>query len=90
MTVLESAYSGLLRNLSESSGCALEFSSWGKCQWCWVLEDYLYDEQICRSSDSQRVLADLEWLYKSMLNERSKSIDWNVLRSAPCFSQDPS
>jgi hypothetical protein len=50
-----------------------------------VLEDYLYDEQICRSADPQRVLADLERLYEGMWNERSKSIDWNASRSALGF-----
>ena len=48
------------------------------------LEDYLYDEQIFRSSDPQQVLADLERLYEGMWNQRSKGIDWNSSRSAPC------
>jgi hypothetical protein len=52
-----------------------------------VLEDYLYDEHIFRSSDPQLVLADLERLYEGMWNEHSKSIDWNASRSAPCFSR---
>ena len=52
-----------------------------------MLEDYLYDEQICRSSDPKQVLANLEGLYEGMWNERSKSIDWNASRSAPCFSR---
>jgi hypothetical protein len=47
-----------------------------------ALEDYLYDEHICRSSDPQQVLADLERLYEGMWNERSKGIDWNASRSA--------
>jgi hypothetical protein len=51
--------------------------------------DYLYDEQICRSSDPQQVLADLEWLYDGMWNERSKGIDWNASRSALCSSRRP-
>jgi len=49
-----------------------------------MLEDYLYDEQIFRSSDPQQVLADLERLYEGMWNQRSKGIDWNSSRSAPC------
>jgi hypothetical protein len=52
-----------------------------------VLEDYLYDEQICRSSDPTHVLADLEWLYEGMWNERSKGIDWNASRSAMCSTR---
>jgi len=54
-----------------------------------VLEDHLYDEQICRSSDPQQVLADLEWIYEGMWNERSKSIDWNASRSALCSTRRP-
>ncbi len=54
-----------------------------------VLDDYLYDEQIRRSSDDQQVLADLEWLYEGMWNERSKSIDWNASRSALYFTRRP-
>ena len=54
-----------------------------------VLEDYLYDEQICRSSDDQQVLADLEWLYEGMWNERSKSIDYNASRSALYLTRRP-
>jgi len=54
-----------------------------------VLEDYLYDEHICRSSGDQQVLADLEWLYEGMWNERSKSIDWNASRSALYFTRRP-
>jgi len=54
-----------------------------------VLEDYLYDEHIHRSSDPQQVLADLEWLYEGMWNERSKGIDWNASRSAMYFTRRP-
>jgi len=54
-----------------------------------ALEDYLYDEHICRSSDPQQVLADLEWLYEGMWNERSKGIDWNALRSAQPYIRRP-
>ena len=54
-----------------------------------VLEDYLYDEQICRSSDPQQVLADLEWLYEGMWNERSKGIDWTASRSALSSTRRP-
>jgi len=54
-----------------------------------VLEDYLYDEHIHRSSDPQQVLADLEWLYEGMWNERSKGIDWNASRSALCSTRKP-
>jgi len=54
-----------------------------------VLDDYLYDEQICRSHDDQQVLSDLEWLYEGMWNERSKSIDWNASRSALYFTRKP-
>jgi hypothetical protein len=50
-------------------------------------EDHLYDEQICRSSDPQQFLADLEWLYEGMWNERSNSIDWNGSTSALCLSR---
>jgi hypothetical protein len=53
------------------------------------LEDYLYDEHICRSSDPQQVVADLEWLYEGMWNERSKRIDWNPSRSALYFTRRP-
>jgi len=53
------------------------------------LEDYLYDEHICRSSDPQQVLADLEWVYEGMWNERSKSIVWNASRSALYVSRRP-
>jgi hypothetical protein len=49
-----------------------------------MLEDYLYDEQIYRSSDPQQVLAELEGLYEGMWNQRSQDIDWNASRSAPC------
>ena len=45
-----------------------------------ALEDYLYDEQICRSSDPKQVLADLERLYKGMWNRRSNTLDWNSAR----------
>jgi hypothetical protein len=54
-----------------------------------ALEDYLYDEHICRSSDPQQVIADLEWLYEGMWNERSKGIDWNASRSAVCSTRRP-
>ena len=47
-----------------------------------TFEDYLYDEQIYRSSDPDKVLADLENLYKGMWNQRSNTIDWNTGRSA--------
>jgi len=47
-----------------------------------VLEDYLYDEQIYRSSDPQQVLADLENLYRGMWNQRSNTLDWIAGRSA--------
>jgi len=51
------------------------------------LEDYLYDEQISRSSDPKNVLADLERLYQGMWNQRSSTIDWNAARSALCFAR---
>jgi len=54
-----------------------------------VLDDHLYDEQIRRSSDDQQILADLEWLYEGMWNERSKSIDWNASRSALSSTRQP-
>jgi len=54
-----------------------------------ALDDYLYDEHICRSSDPQQVLADLEWLYEGMWNERSRHIDWNPSRSALYFARRP-
>jgi hypothetical protein len=52
-----------------------------------AFEDYRYDEHICRSSDPQKVLADLERLYEGMWNPRSNAIDWNASRSALCFSR---
>ena len=48
-----------------------------------MLEDYLYDEQICRSSDPKQVLANLEGLYEGMWNERSNSIDWHPFKVSP-------
>jgi hypothetical protein len=54
-----------------------------------VLEDYLYDEQITRSSDPKQVLADLERLYKGMWNQRSNTLDWNAARSARNVSHPP-
>jgi hypothetical protein len=54
-----------------------------------ALEDYLYDEHICRSSDPQQVLADLEWLYEGMWNECSKGIDWNASRAALYCNRRP-
>jgi len=54
-----------------------------------VLEDYLYDEQIYRSSDPRQVLADLESLYKGMWNQRSSTLDWNAARSARGFARPP-
>jgi hypothetical protein len=54
-----------------------------------ALEDYLYDEHVYRSSDPQQVIADLEWLYEGMWNERSKGIDWNASRSALCSTGRP-
>jgi hypothetical protein len=48
------------------------------------LEDYLYDEQIYRSSDPRQVLADLEMLYKGMWNQRSNTLDWNAQRASRC------
>jgi hypothetical protein len=53
------------------------------------LEDYLYDEQIYRSSDPKQVLADLEMLYEGMWNQRSNNLDWSAIRSARCFSRPP-
>jgi hypothetical protein len=53
------------------------------------LEDYLYDEQIYRSSDPQQVLADLDMLYQGMWNQRSNTIDWKAGRSALCFVRPP-
>jgi hypothetical protein len=54
-----------------------------------ALEDYLYDEHVYRSSDPQQVIADLEWLYEGMWNQRSKSIDWNASRSVLYFTRRP-
>jgi hypothetical protein len=45
------------------------------------LEDYLYDEQIHRSSDPKQVLADLESLYQGMWNQLSNTLDWSVTGS---------
>jgi hypothetical protein len=53
------------------------------------LEDYLYDEQIYRSSDPKQVLADLEMLYEGMWNQRSNNLDWSAIRSARCFNRPP-
>jgi len=53
------------------------------------LEDYLYDEQIYRSSDPRQVLADLEMLYEGMWNQRSNTLDWSAGRSALCFVRPP-
>ena len=53
------------------------------------LEDYLYDEQIYRSSDPRQVLADLEMLYEGMWNQRSNTLDWSSGRSALCFVRPP-
>ena len=53
------------------------------------LEDYLYDEQIYRSSDPKQVLADLEMLYEGMWNQRSNTLDWSSGRSALCFVRPP-
>jgi hypothetical protein len=47
-----------------------------------MLEDYLYDENISRSSDPQKVLSDLENLYEGMWNRRANTLDWNATRSA--------
>jgi hypothetical protein len=54
-----------------------------------ALEDYLFDEQIARSSDPQQVLADIEWLYEGMWNDRSKGIDWTASRSALSSTRRP-
>ena len=43
-----------------------------------ALDDYLYDEHICRSSDPQQVLADLEWLYEGMVVCMAAYIDCPV------------
>jgi hypothetical protein len=53
-----------------------------------ALEDYLYDEQIDRTSGSQQVLADLETLYRGMWNPRSSTLDWNA-RSTRCLTRTP-
>jgi hypothetical protein len=52
-----------------------------------MLEDYLYDEQIQRSSDPQQVLAELESLYRGMWNRRSNVLDWKVTRAARSFAR---
>jgi hypothetical protein len=52
-------------------------------------EDYLYDEQIYRSSDPKQVLADLEMLYQGMWNQRSNTLDWNAMTSSRCFARPP-
>jgi len=54
-----------------------------------VLEDSLYDEQICRSSDPQQVLDNLESLYEGMWNRRSHTLDWNATKSARWFDRPP-
>ncbi len=52
-----------------------------------VLEDHLYDEQLYRSSDPQKVLAELESLYSGMWNQRSNTLDWNSARSTRRLAQ---
>jgi hypothetical protein len=52
-----------------------------------MLEDYLYDEQIQRSSDPQQVLAELESLYRGMWNRGSNVLDWKVTRAARSFAR---
>jgi len=44
------------------------------------LEDYLYDEHIDRSSDSQQVLDNLEDLYRGMWNQSAQTLDWHAGR----------
>ena len=48
-----------------------------------ALEDYLYDEHICRFPKSQQVLDELESLYKGMWDRRSNSIDWRAKKAGP-------
>ena len=47
-----------------------------------ALQDYLYDEHICRSSDPKQVLADLESLYNGMWSQHSNTLHWHAARSA--------
>jgi hypothetical protein len=54
-----------------------------------TLADYLYDEQIDRSSDPQQILDDLESLYRGMWNQRSNTLDWDATKSARCFARSP-
>jgi hypothetical protein len=54
-----------------------------------LLEDHLYDEHICRASDSRQTLANLENLYKGMWNQRSNAIDWSAGSSAQHFAPPP-
>jgi hypothetical protein len=44
-----------------------------------MLDDHLYDERIERSPDPDKVLSDLELLYRGMWNERSNTLDWNAV-----------
>jgi hypothetical protein len=53
------------------------------------LHDHLYDEQIYRFSDPEKVLADLEKLYMGMWDQRSKTLDWDAARSARNFARPP-
>ncbi len=54
-----------------------------------MLDDYLYDEQIYRSTDPKRVIADLERLYEGMWNRRSDTLDWDATRPARSLSRPP-
>jgi len=47
-----------------------------------VLEDHLYDEQINHSLNPKELLDDLERLYKGSWNQRTNTLDWNVVRSS--------
>jgi hypothetical protein len=46
-----------------------------------VLEDYLYDEQINHSSNPRQLLEDVESLYRDAWNQCSNTLDWDGRRA---------
>jgi hypothetical protein len=56
-------------------------------QAAFVLEDHLYDEQVCHSSDPNKLLTDLDWFYRGLWNQHSHTLDWSVGRSVLCFAR---
>jgi hypothetical protein len=53
------------------------------------LEDHLYDEQVCHSSNPSQLLIDLDWFYGGLWNQHSHTLDWSVRRSDLCFARPP-